>query len=107
MTLDFTLDRTIEIRASRAMVFTFFTDPARWAAWWGPGSTIDPHVGGRVAIRPPSVLAHEPCEPNVLFGDVPEEFEMIRGSEGAPGLGDRTPFCSGGFVVHDPSSRGG
>lgn len=50
MTLAFSVDRTIEIHARRATVFRFFTDAARWARWWGPGSTIDPVVGGAVVI---------------------------------------------------------
>ena len=50
MTLAFSLDRTIEIRAPRSTVFRFFTDPARWARWWGAGSTIDPVTGGAVVI---------------------------------------------------------
>jgi uncharacterized protein YndB with AHSA1/START domain len=48
------LDRTLTIRAPRATVFSFFTDSARWAAWWGAGSTIDPRPGGRVYIRHPN-----------------------------------------------------
>ncbi len=48
------LDRTLTIRAPRETVFAFFTDPARWAAWWGAGSTIDPRPGGRVYIRHPN-----------------------------------------------------
>lgn len=44
------LDRTIEIRATRATVFKFFTDAERWARWWGKGSTIEPVVGGAIAI---------------------------------------------------------
>ena len=47
------LDRTIVIGATPAAVFRFFTDPARWAAWWGAGSTIDPRRGGRVFVRYP------------------------------------------------------
>jgi uncharacterized protein YndB with AHSA1/START domain len=50
MTLAFSVDRTVEIRARCATVFRFFTDPARWARWWGEGSTIDPVVGGAVLI---------------------------------------------------------
>jgi uncharacterized protein YndB with AHSA1/START domain len=50
MTLAFSLDRTVEIRARRAVVFSFFTDPARFARWWGEGSTIEPVVGGSVRI---------------------------------------------------------
>lgn len=48
------LDRAITIRAPRATVFAYFTDTPRWAAWWGPGSSIDPRPGGRVVIRHPN-----------------------------------------------------
>jgi uncharacterized protein YndB with AHSA1/START domain len=54
MTLAFSLNRTIEIRARRATVFAFFTDSERWARWWGAGSSIDPTVGGKVHIRYPT-----------------------------------------------------
>ncbi len=50
MNLPHRLDRNVLIRASRDTVFRFFTDPARWAAWWGPGSTIEARVGGPVQI---------------------------------------------------------
>jgi hypothetical protein len=41
-----------------------------------------------------------------LHRALPKEFEMVGGREGAPGPGDKTPFCSGGFVVHELSSQG-
>jgi uncharacterized protein YndB with AHSA1/START domain len=47
------LDRIVNIQASPDTVFGFFTDVARWARWWGAGSTIDPRPGGRVVIRYP------------------------------------------------------
>ena len=47
------LDRTIVIGAPPDAVFRYFTDPARWAAWWGAGSTIDARPGGRVYVRHP------------------------------------------------------
>ena len=47
------LDRIVNIQASPDTVFRFFTDVARWARWWGAGSTIDPRPGGRVLIRYP------------------------------------------------------
>jgi uncharacterized protein YndB with AHSA1/START domain len=53
MTLPYRLDRTITIQAPRELVFGFFTDSARWAAWWGEGSTIAPRPGGAVYIRHP------------------------------------------------------
>jgi uncharacterized protein YndB with AHSA1/START domain len=52
--LSHSLERTILIRARRETVFAFFTDNARWASWWGAGSTIDAHPGGRVYIRHPN-----------------------------------------------------
>ena len=53
MTLPFQLDRVITIEAPRETVFSFFTDSARWASWWEPGSTIEPRLGGRVHIVHP------------------------------------------------------
>jgi uncharacterized protein YndB with AHSA1/START domain len=53
MTLPYKLDRSVLIRASRETVFRFFTDSARWASWWGAGSTIDPRPGGRMLITYP------------------------------------------------------
>jgi uncharacterized protein YndB with AHSA1/START domain len=49
--LPFRLDRVITIEARPDVVFSFFTDSARWAAWWGAGSSVEPRVGGRVLIR--------------------------------------------------------
>lgn len=54
MTLTHSLDRTVLIGATRETVFRFFTDNARWAAWWGAGSTIDPKPGGAVRIGTPT-----------------------------------------------------
>jgi uncharacterized protein YndB with AHSA1/START domain len=52
-TLAHQVDRTILIGAPPDAVFRYFTDPVRWAAWWGAGSTIDPRPGGRVLVRYP------------------------------------------------------
>jgi len=52
-TLTHQLDRTIVIAAPPADVFRYFTDSARWAAWWGQGSTIDARPGGGVLVRYP------------------------------------------------------
>jgi uncharacterized protein YndB with AHSA1/START domain len=84
------LDRTIDIRAQRATVFRFFTDPARWATWWGAGSTIDPRVDGAVFIRYPegteaagSVVEMVPPE-RIVFS-----FGFVKG----------TPVAVGGSLV--------
>lgn len=47
------VDRVVTIQATPETVFRFFTDSARWASWWGEGSTIDPRPGGAVYIRHP------------------------------------------------------
>lgn len=52
-TLEHVLEREILIRARRATVFSFFTESARFAEWWGQGSTIDGRVGGAVRIQMP------------------------------------------------------
>jgi uncharacterized protein YndB with AHSA1/START domain len=51
--LPYQIDRTVIIHATPETVFRFFTDSARWAEWWGAGSTIDPRPGGRVYIKHP------------------------------------------------------
>ena len=51
--LTHSLARTVTIRAKRETVFRYFTDPDRWAAWWGAGSTIDARPGGIMRIRYP------------------------------------------------------
>jgi len=48
------LERSVVIRALRPTVFRHFTDSARFAAWWGAGSRIDPRPGGEVHIRYPN-----------------------------------------------------
>ena len=53
-TLAHQLERTIAIGAPPETVFTYFTDSARWAAWWGAGSTIEARPGGRVFVRYPN-----------------------------------------------------
>jgi len=65
--LEYRLDREIEIAARPETVFRFFTDSGRWASWWGSGSTIEAVPGGRVRIVHPGgvevggeVLAVEP-----------------------------------------------
>lgn len=50
----YSLNRTVLIQARPETVFRFFTDSARWAAWWGAGSTIDAQPGGKVYIRHPN-----------------------------------------------------
>jgi uncharacterized protein YndB with AHSA1/START domain len=52
--LTYLLERTLVIEATPTTVFRFFTDTARWAAWWGSGSAIDARPGGRVLIRYPN-----------------------------------------------------
>jgi uncharacterized protein YndB with AHSA1/START domain len=54
VTLSHALERTIVIEASPETVFRFFTDSARWAAWWGAGSEIDARPGGAMKIRYPN-----------------------------------------------------
>jgi len=47
------VDRVVVIQAPPDVVFGFFTDSERWAAWWGTGSSIDPTPGGQVRIVMP------------------------------------------------------
>jgi uncharacterized protein YndB with AHSA1/START domain len=77
--LPFSLERAVLIRARVATVFAFFTDSERFAAWWGPGSTIEARPGGRVVIRYPggSVASGE-----VISVNPPHEIAFTFGYEG-------------------------
>lgn len=76
------LDRSVEIRASRETVFRYFTDSARWATWWGSGSTIDARQGGRVRICYPGGVE---VTGEVLAVNAPEQIVFTYGyASGTP-----------------------
>jgi len=81
-TLPHVLDRTIVIAAEPDTVFLFFTDSARWASWWGAGSTIDARRGGRFLIRYPGGVE---AAGDVLEIDAPRRLVLTYGYvSGAP-----------------------
>lgn len=79
--LAFTLEREVVIRAPRATVFRYFTDPARFAAWWGAGSSIEGRAGGKLSIRFPGPGGSASGE--VLELVAPERIVFTYGYEGA------------------------
>ncbi|MDP1568800.1 MAG: SRPBCC family protein [Vicinamibacterales bacterium] len=98
--LPYRLDRTLTIRAPRTTVFAFFTDSARWAAWWGAGSTIDPRPGGRVYIRHPNGIE---AGGEVLEIDAPARLVF------SYGFASGTPMPMGASLVTltcEPHARG-
>src|SRR5687768_9570375 len=73
----------VVICAKPATVFRFFSDPARFAAWIGHGSAIQPKQGGTLALR----SEHGPA----AFGKITEWVENERitftwGHEAGAGL---------------------
>jgi len=54
MQLPYQMERSVVIQATPETVFAFFSDSARWAKWWGAGSTIEARCGGKVYIRHPN-----------------------------------------------------
>ena len=97
MTLAFSLNRTIEIGARRATVFRFFTDSARWARWWGDGSSIEPRVGGAVKIRYPD---------GTTASGVVRELEPDRAIAFSYGYDDPDkPIAPGGSLVTNRHMR--
>jgi uncharacterized protein YndB with AHSA1/START domain len=70
------LQRTVRIRASRETVFRFFTDPARWARWWGEGSSIDARPGGAVVVRYPGGIE---ASGEVIESEPPERLVFTYG----------------------------
>lgn len=76
MDLTHSLERNIVIQASPETVFRYFTDAARWARWWGDGSTIDAHPGGSMLIRHPNGVE---ISGEVLDIDVPRRIVFTYG----------------------------
>ena len=85
-----TLDRTITIAAPRDLVFEFLSQPERWAAWWGPGSTIDARAGGRLLVRHPGGIEFTG---EVLDIDPPNRIVFTYGNASG------SPVPPGGSVV--------
>lgn len=76
------VERTVVIHARPATVFGYFSDSARWAAWWGQGSTISPQPGGAVTIRYPNGVE---VTGTVLEIDPPSRIVFTYGyTSGAP-----------------------
>jgi uncharacterized protein YndB with AHSA1/START domain len=76
MQLPHMLDRSVWIRAPREVVFAFFQDADRWAAWWGAGSEIDARPGGKMSIRYPNGVA---VAGEVLEVAAPERIQFTYG----------------------------
>jgi len=89
--IETTVERTILILAGRRTVFRYFTDPERFAAWWGAGSTIEGRVGGKMRIRFPN---GESVSGEVLE-IVPDSFVSFTYGYDAPGK----PIPPGGSRV--------
>jgi len=79
--LEFSLERELVIRAPRAVVFRFFTDSARFASWWGAGSSIEGRVGGALRVAFPGGGGFASGE--VLELVAPERIVFTYGYEGA------------------------
>jgi uncharacterized protein YndB with AHSA1/START domain len=84
------LQRTVLIEAPREIVFRYFTDSQRWAAWWGPGSTIEARPGGKVYIRHPNGIE--------TVGEV-VEFESPQRIVFTYGFASGKPVPPGGSLV--------
>lgn len=50
MTITTTLEHTIHIDASPHTVYSMWTTPVGFCAWWGRAATVDARVGGEVRV---------------------------------------------------------
>ena len=89
--LEFSVERELVIRAPRKTVFQFFTDSARFARWWGAGSTIEGRVGGAVNIVYPGGTR---AVGEVLELRAPERIVFSYGYEG-----EKPPIAPGASRV--------
>lgn len=78
------VDREVLVRARPETVFTFFSDSDRLSAWFGPGSTVDPQVGGEVVIKFPDGAAVARGE--IVALDPPRSITFTWGYDDNPDL---------------------
>jgi uncharacterized protein YndB with AHSA1/START domain len=90
-TPEFVVDRSVVIGAPREMVFRYFTDTGRFAAWWGAGSEIEPRPGGQVRICYPGAVI---ASGNVVSIEPPSQIVFTYGYEG-----EGKPIAPGGSRV--------
>lgn len=90
MQLPYQMERSVVIQARPETVFAFFSDSARWAKWWGAGSTIDARPGGKVYIRHPNGVE--------TIGEV-VEVDQARRISFTYGFSSGKPIPLGGSLV--------
>lgn len=88
--LEPTVERELVIQAPRATVFRYFTDSARFARWWGAGSTIEGRAGGALRIVYPNGIVSV----GEVLEIVPEERVVF-----SFGFESGTPFPPGSSRV--------
>lgn len=54
LVLSHSLERTLVVPARADVLFSYFSETPRWAAWWGAGSSIEARAGGTMHIRHPN-----------------------------------------------------
>src|SRR5205807_1823930 len=100
------LDRSELIGATPDTVFRFLTDKPRWAAWWGPGSTIDARPGGAVLMRYPGGTETSGAVVEVKPPDrIVQTYEYASGTPLQPRSGS-CPAFGGRGVAEFASVRG-
>jgi hypothetical protein len=57
------VERELRIPALPATVWRFLSTNEGWAAWWGPGSQIEPRVEIRWGASPPALCITSGLEP--------------------------------------------
>lgn len=95
------VDREVVVRARPETVFEFFTDSQLLSAWFGPGSTVEPTVGGPIVIRFPGGQATARGE--ILELDPPRRVVF---SWGYDDNDDLPPGASKVEVTLEPSDDG-
>ncbi len=100
--LPFRLDRRIVVAAPCDLVFRYFTDSARWARWWGTGSTIDAKPGGAVFIRHANgveVAGH------VVAVDAPHSIAFTHGYRSGTPIPEGASLITVRLAVHDEGTE--
>ena len=74
--------QSILIAATPERIFRHFTDPNSIVAWMGDAAEVEPHAGGRFALR----FADRMVEGRYIVVDPPKRLVISWGRRGSPGF---------------------
>lgn len=97
------IQKNLEVQAEASRVWDALTEPSVLAAWWQPGITLEPRVGGTFAKPWQDTEGRDQLTTGVVTAAAPNELVQFTWRERTWRDGDETVCC---FSLR-PGDRGG